>query len=131
MMPIETVCVRGREPNTPAITYLGRKWAGWRGSPLANQYRIGKDGTRNQVISKYKAWLWQIIQVKDSPAWDELERLVNTHEPLILGCWCRLDEACHRDVVKDAILYLRSLEDSDYNDEEASGNAWHDDPGLW
>ena len=94
-------------PNAPGVTYLGRACAGWVGSPLANQNYITATCTREQAVARYKSWLWSVIQAKDSPAWTELERLVNFDGPLTLGCWCKLDEACHRDVVKAAILYLR------------------------
>lgn len=107
---ITLICVRGMPANFPGVTYLGRQCAGWTGSPLANRYRIGKDGTRAEVIDKYKRWLWQVVWKKDSPAWTELERLANSDKPLTLGCWCGLDEACHRNVVKAAILYLRGQE---------------------
>jgi hypothetical protein len=107
---ISTICVRGMPANFSGVTYLGRPCAGWTGSSLANQYHIGKDGTRAEVIDKYKRWLWQVVWKKDSPAWNELLGLVRTYKPLVLGCWCKLDEACHRDVVKAAILYLRREE---------------------
>lgn len=105
-MSVELINVRGLAPNQPGITYLGRPSGGWRGSPLANRYRIGADGNRQEVIAKYRAWLWKMIQERDSEAWTELKRLVDHKGTLTLGCWC-LPEACHIEVVRAAILWLR------------------------
>jgi hypothetical protein len=33
--------------------YVGRKMPGFPGSVLGNPFRIGRDGTRDQVIAKY------------------------------------------------------------------------------
>jgi hypothetical protein len=109
-MSIELVNVRGMPPNAPGITYLGRPCGGWKRSPLANRYRIGPDGNRQEVIAKYRRWLWGIVQERDSDAWTELQRLAAHEGPLTLGCWC-LPAPCHIEVVKAAILWLREQVD--------------------
>lgn len=106
---ITLINVRGMPANAPDITYLGRSCAGWKGSPLANQYRITSTCDRMTSISLYKKWLHSVILDKNSAAWDELKRLVDTTEPLVLGCWC-LPLRCHIETVKAAILYLRGQE---------------------
>lgn len=62
--------------------YIGRpgKWG--------NPFVIGKDGTREDVVSKYKEWVQE--QALD---FKELKGKV-------LGCWCK-PHACHGDVLVD------------------------------
>lgn len=72
--------------------YIGRpsKWG--------NPFSIGKDGTREEVIAKYKIYILQ------KPA-----LLKDLHElkGKILGCWCKPLE-CHGDVL---IELLGEVED--------------------
>ena len=64
-------------------TYIGRpsKWG--------NPFEIGKDGTRDEVIAKYRAWIMTQDKLLDS-----LHELVGK----TLGCWCS-PQACHGDVL--------------------------------
>lgn len=70
-----------REPYTH---YIGRP------GPLGNQYRIGYDGNREQVIlffedlARKSALLQRLI--KELP------------EDAVLGCWCA-PQSCHGDVI--------------------------------
>lgn len=71
----------------PYDIYIGRpsKWG--------NPYSIGKDGTRRDVIKKYKNY---ILQNRD---------LLNSLPELkgkVLGCWCK-PKACHGDVLVELI----------------------------
>lgn len=72
-----------------------------RSSVLGNPFRIGRDGNREEVIKKYRAYLWNCVCVVD-----ELNRLANMSDSTVLGCWCR-PEKCHGDVVVGAVNYLR------------------------
>ena len=67
--------------------YIGRpsKW----GNPFA----IGRDGTRAQVIEKYRAWI--VTQPALMSALPELEGK-------ILGCWCS-PLPCHGEVLIDLL----------------------------
>ena len=69
-----------REPHD---LYIGRpsKWG--------NPFVIGQDGTREQVVAKYEAWL--LTQPELMEALPELKGKV-------LGCWCS-PRACHGDVL--------------------------------
>lgn len=69
----------------PFDIYIGRpsKW----GNPFA----IGKDGNREEVIEKYRAWV--ITQQHLINALHELKRKT-------LGCYCK-PAACHGDVLKE------------------------------
>lgn len=68
----------------PFDIYIGRpsKWG--------NPFKIGRDGTREEVISKYEAYI--MTQPKLIEALSELEGKV-------LGCYCK-PLACHGDILK-------------------------------
>jgi Domain of unknown function (DUF4326) len=60
-----------------------------RGSPLGNPFTIGRDGSREEVIAKYEAWL------DEHP---ELLPAIVGLRGLDLVCWCS-PLACHADVL--------------------------------
>lgn len=63
--------------------YIGRP------SIWGNPFVIGKDGTREEVISKYEDYL------RNSP---ELISRLGEVKGLTLGCWCH-PKPCHGDVI--------------------------------
>ncbi len=66
-------------------------------SIFANPYKIGKDGTREEVINKYRTHL--ISQLEND------NKLINKLLELkgkILGCWCYPD-MCHGNVLVELI----------------------------
>lgn len=66
-----------------SAVYIGRpsKWG--------NPFQIGKDGTREEVIQKYRDWLLRTPQ-----RMEELHELRGKN----LVCWC-YPKACHGDVL--------------------------------
>ena len=72
--------------------YIGRpsKWG--------NPFQIGKDGTREEVIQKYKEW---ITQGQGSHLLEHLNELKGK----TLGCWCA-PNACHGDVLVELVNEL-------------------------
>jgi hypothetical protein len=66
--------------------YVGRpsKWG--------NPFFIGRDGTREEVIAKYRAYLDKNVVLK-AQAQRELKGKM-------LGCWCA-PRACHADVLAE------------------------------
>jgi len=71
----------------PFDVYIGRpsKWG--------NPYEVYKDGSREEVIEKYRKWiLLQPQLIKD------LHELKNK----ILGCWCK-PKACHGDILIELV----------------------------
>jgi hypothetical protein len=70
----------------PFDIYIGRpsKWG--------NPFRIGKDGSREHVIQKYRDW---ILANPNLMAQLTLELKGKT-----LGCWCK-PNACHGDVLAE------------------------------
>lgn len=65
-----------------------------------NPFYIGRDGTRKQVIAKYRIWLL------DQP---RLLALLPTLRGKKLGCWCGRDKACHGDVLAELANRSESL----------------------
>jgi len=62
-------------------------------SVFANPFKVGKDGTREQVVAKYRAWLKGEIQ-RGAITRGQLEALKGKR----LGCWCH-PQRCHGDVL--------------------------------
>lgn len=80
--------------------YIGR------GSPLGNPFVIGKDGTREQVIAKYRVWLQEQIDKGNPVVLDELNRLGNKaidEKGLALQCFC-YPKPCHGEVIKEKLV---------------------------
>jgi hypothetical protein len=78
----------------PYEVYIGRS-AGLRGK-WGNPFEIGRDGTREEVIERYAAWI--VTQPTLVEALPELEGK-------ILGCWCA-PKACHGDVLLELVAAL-------------------------
>lgn len=66
--------------------YIGRpsKWG--------NPFTIGKDGNREEVISKFEIYMM-------SPAQEHLIKDLIELKDKILGCWCS-PKHCHGDILK-------------------------------
>jgi hypothetical protein len=93
----------------PRFVYCGREGRGFAGSPLADPYKVGKDGTLPEVLQKYRGWLDAML-AGDTPealavqaAFDQLRA------DSVLGCWCcnkpvagEGEDACHCDVIAKA-----------------------------
>lgn len=71
----------------PYDIYIGRPGI-W-----GNPFTIGQDGTREEVIAKYREW----IQTKP-----ELLALLPSLEGQTLGCWCK-PNACHGDILAELV----------------------------
>ena len=73
-----------RDKNIPVgAVYVGRpsKWG--------NPFKIGEDGTREQVIEAYRLWI-----LRGNPLKDKLSELKGKD----LVCWCA-PRPCHADVL--------------------------------
>ena len=71
----------------PYDVYIGR------GSKWGNVYIIGQDGTREEVIEKYRLWL---------PTQLHLMYALHELKGKILGCFCK-PSACHGDILVELI----------------------------
>jgi hypothetical protein len=77
----------------PYDIYIGRP------GPWGNPFRIGPDGTREQVIDAYRSSLWDGIQAGSV----DVAELASLHGRT-LGCWCH-PEPCHGDVLVEAAAW--------------------------
>lgn len=84
-------CSGGSVPES--AEYVGR------GSTLGNPFVIGPDGSRLEVIEKYRVWLWK--QIKSG--YIELEYLAGLHGRDI-ACHC-VPKPCHGHVVELAVAW--------------------------
>jgi Domain of unknown function (DUF4326) len=83
------------DPDVADVVYVGRAMyrGGWRlaASPLANPFRIGVDGNREQVIAMYRDYLLGRA---------DLLTLLPDLRGKRLGCWCS-PLPCHADVIAE------------------------------
>lgn len=66
-------------------------------SNFANPYKIGKDGTRNEIIKKYRIYIENILENNYS-----LQNELLNMRGKKLGCWC-YPELCHGNVLLELI----------------------------
>ncbi|MFG2306701.1 DUF4326 domain-containing protein [Actinacidiphila glaucinigra] len=89
--PTTVVDLHGHQgdPEFADVLYVGRPMfqGGWRlhGHPLSNPFKVGKDGTAEQVVDRYREWLLQRPDLAR-----QLEKLRGRR----LGCWCLLGDPC-------------------------------------
>lgn len=62
-------------------------------SPFANPFKVGKDGTIDEVLSKYRSYIMDKIK-RGEVSLKDIERKT-------MGCWCKIkgDEPCHGDIL--------------------------------
>ena len=89
---------------------LGQAYVG-RPGVLGNPFVVGRDGSREEVIAKYRRWLWAQLQAPGSAQERELRRLLAQARSgeLELLCWCA-PLPCHAEVVRSALLWLAGEE---------------------
>ena len=71
-----------------------------RGSIFGNPFIIGDHGTREEVIEKYRQWLWTMIQ-EDPEFYYEVKNLQGKDL-----CCCCAPKPCHGDILVRACEYL-------------------------
>lgn len=76
--------------------------------PLGNPYRIGRDGTREQVIALYRKKLPYFYR-NDPTVRFMIDMLVAETNPIALQCYCA-PAPCHGDVIKEFVETLRNPE---------------------
>lgn len=73
----------------PFDIYIGRRHLNFAASIWGNPFHEGLNGTREEVIAKYRIWL-----LKQPQLLDQLQQLRGK----VLGCWCH-PKPCHGDVL--------------------------------
>ena len=99
--------VNGKTFGWIGAEYIGRGRKGLKHSVLSNRFVIGRDGDRDEVVAKYRAWLWLEVKAKGE-VWDELVRLAERRkagEDIVLACWCA-PLPCHGDVIVRCIEWM-------------------------
>ena len=128
MLNIKRVDVR-KEIHEENSIYIGRynKAYNLSPSPLANPFIIGKDGNRDEVVEKYRQWLWVNVKRKldnssdakqDNSVFTELKRLQlkarkiqvtdSTNGYLTLMCWCKENKKCHGDIIISCLNWMET-----------------------
>jgi hypothetical protein len=83
------------DPGFADVVYVGRPMhrGGWQlaGSPLANPFRLGPDGDRDEILAKYRDHLL---------GRDDLLALLPELRGRRLGCWCS-PLSCHAEVIAE------------------------------
>lgn len=82
----------------PYDVYIGRP------GPFGNPFVIGRDGTREEVITKYRRWLYERCE-RDA----NYRAAVASLRGKVLGCYCA-PKACHGDVLTKAAEYYYASE---------------------
>lgn len=77
--------------------YIGRP------SIFGNPFVIGKDGNRDDVIEKYRQWVYS-----QSDLIQEIKKLKGK----TLGCWCEDNQNCHGRII---IEIADSILDEEFN----------------
>lgn len=87
-----------RAGSHPSGVYVGR------GSPLGNPFVIGKDGDRDEVISKFKLHLLNRLHAKDAAVCGEMNRIWSLAKAgdVTLVCYCA-PLRCHSEVIKAVV----------------------------
>ena len=93
--------------------YIGR------GSIYGNPYKIGKDGTREEVVEKYKKYFYKRMLTDK-----EFRDKVHSLKGKILGCYCAPD-LCHGNVILE-YLEKKNMEDDESNKNENQKDDDHE-----
>lgn len=91
MAVLRTMVVNLR--TAPYTKYIGRRSSGQDGK-FANPYRVGPNGTREEVIAKHKRDFYANPELQEA-VWNELKGET-------LGCFCK-PLACHGDTYVEYI----------------------------
>jgi hypothetical protein len=79
-----------------------------RPSILGNPFPLANEEDREQVLAQFKQYLWQQMNIPDSPIARRLRQLSDSIGDMALVCCCK-PKSCHGDIIKDAILWLRKI----------------------
>lgn len=79
--------------------YIGRKTRNHGDSIFRNQFTVPADGTKEEVIEKFRQWLMgEAFTDHDQIRRAAILMLIPDMEGLVLGCWCK-PKPCHGDIL--------------------------------
>jgi hypothetical protein len=100
-MKTKVINVKTDKDRGPNFLYIGRANPryGLKKSKWANPFKPGKDGTRDEVMARYREWITR---------GEGQHLLADLHElrGKTLGCWCK-PEACHGDILVELLENAR------------------------
>lgn len=67
-------------------------------SPFANTFKTGRDGTREEVVEKYKVYILQRLE-DGKISREDLRGLLGKN----LGCWCKPARMCRGDILLEIL----------------------------
>ena len=82
-----------------------------RPSASGNPFVVGRDGTQEHVVARYRLWLRQQWR-RGGAVRQALKQLAATYRrdgQLTLLCWCT-PQPCHADVIREAMLGIWAKE---------------------
>lgn len=79
------------------VVFINKEKFPKQASPWANPFRIGKDGDRDEVLTKYEEMIRNKLNTDESLVHDLLQLKDKN-----LGCWCK-PERCHGDILLQLI----------------------------
>ena len=82
------------------IVFIDKERFPKKSSPFCNIFKIGRDGTREEVTQKYQQYITE--KIKNEP---ELKNELISMKGKNLGCWCK-PEPCHGDYLLQLINSL-------------------------
>ena len=103
MSPIRIQRSRAKGWKMPADTVIVS-----RPSRYGNPFRVGRDGTAEECVAKFRAHWERALEIAQMPPRSPPMPFNN---PIFLGplvgknlaCWCALDQPCHADVLLDIV----------------------------
>ena len=97
------ITVHNLDKGKPAgrCEYIGRP------RTLSNPHVIGRDGTRAEVILKYRSDIWRHVKSRHGAVWEKLQALSAESKvgEVKLLCHCK-PAPCHGDVIKSCIEWM-------------------------
>ena len=79
------------------IVFINKERFPKKSSPFCNIFKVGRNGTRDEVIEKYRVYI--IRKIEDEPS---LNNILKNMKGKNLGCWCH-PEPCHGDILLELI----------------------------
>jgi len=117
VIPIETTRVVNKDSGDEFDVYIGRR------GPWGNPFVIGVDGTREDVIDKYKEY-FQRVFLGD----DEKRKWLLGLKGKRLGCHCK-PAACHGDVIAEYLNTVQIAGESVTNEPDRQPELVFSDQG--
>ena len=79
------------------VVFIDKKRFPESSSRFANPFKVGRDGTREEVLVKYRAWMEDQLRSSET-----LRAELCLLKGKTLGCWC-CPEKCHGDILLEFI----------------------------